>query len=64
MNRWRIRRCNGYHHPWIVSHPSLPCPRGFPTYEAAREYVLHASKEVPIRREIDHLRRLAPRRTA
>lgn len=64
MNRWRIRRCNGYHHPWIVSHPSLPCPRGFHTYEDARTFVLDRTRDVPIRQELDHLRRLTPRRSA
>lgn len=64
MKRWRIRRMGPVTHPWAAYRPDAGKVILFPTYDDAREYVLYASREVPIRREIDHLRRLTPRKTA
>jgi len=64
VNRWRIRRRGTPAKPWAVRNPDAGKVALFPTYEDARAYVLDKSREVPIRREIDHLRSLAPRRSA
>ena len=62
--RWRIRRRASRWKPWVVTHPSLKHPKGFDTFEEARRFVLDGSRDETIAREVTHLRRLMPRRSA